>query len=313
MNLPSFKDKINDFISFLEVERNASIHTLKAYRADLQQLTQFWQRLSEKEPHVVFNVSMVIRRYVVSLFYRKIQKSSLARKLSCLRSFQHFMKNDGTPFPLNVVTPRVDKKLPATLSVDEIFYLLDNLEDKDLPTRFPQRDRAIFELIYATGIRCSELVNITMHTINFDEKTIKVFGKGKKERIVLFGAKAEERLYTYLYGERTKFLKNPQEQHLFLNWSGTKLTTRTVQRIFEMFRSFLNIGRQLSPHKVRHSFATHLLNQGVDLRIIQELLGHQTITTTEIYTHVSQQHLARMCDEKHPLNNLDHLVRQEES
>jgi len=134
-------------------------------------------------------------------------------------------------------------------------------------------------------------------------------GKGRKERMVLFGTKAFEALQKYLEKERITMVKQENQIHLFLNYNGSALTSRSVQRIFEMFRKFLKLDRKLTPHKIRHSFATHLLNQGVNLRVIQELLGHKTIATTEIYTHITNQELAKMCDEKHPLNNLDHLVR----
>jgi site-specific recombinase XerD len=252
-----------------------------------------------------------MQRYIVSLFYKKISKTTLARKFSCLRSFQTFLQAQGIDLKINIKNPRIDRKLPIILSVDEIFFLLDDIKNEDLPTRFPCRDKCIFELIYATGVRCSELVSITINNINFAEKTIKIMGKGRKERIVLFGNKAIDMMQKYLLFERPALLKKGEERHLFLNYFGDALSTRSVQRIFEMFRHFLKLERQLSPHKVRHSFATHLLNQGADLRMIQELLGHKTIATTEIYTHITNQQLAKMCDEKHPLNNLNDLVFSE--
>lgn len=300
--------KINDFLAFLEVEKNCSKHTLRAYESDLKQLNDFWQQASKRDPLIKHPFDTIVRRYVVALFYKKLTKTSLARKLSCLRSFQLFLQGQGVNLAINIKTPKLDRKLPVTLSVDEIFFLLDTVTEEDLPTRFPHRDKAIFELFYATGIRCSELVGISIEDISFDEKIIKIMGKGRKERIVLFGDKALHMLEKYLSIERPNLAINPQERHLFLNYAGGTLTTRSIQRIFEMFRGFLRIDRNLTPHKIRHSFATHLLQQGVDLRIIQELLGHKTIATTEIYTHISNQQLAKMCDEKHPLNNLDHLV-----
>lgn len=313
MNLEMFKDKMKDFIAFLEVEKNSSLHTVRAYQGDLKQLLQFWLSIQEKEKAIQHSFDKIMRRYATSLFYKKISKRSLARKLSCLRSFQNFLKAQGIKLGLSIKSPRPDKKLPITLSVDEIFYLLDSLGNDALPTKLPLRDKAIFELIYATGVRCSELVGIKLGDINFEERTVKVMGKGRKERLVLFGSKAAMSLQRYLTNERPILLKNEAQPHLFLNNNGGQLTQRSVQRIFEMFRKFLKIDRKLSPHKIRHSFATHLLNQGVDLRIIQELLGHKTIATTEVYTHVSNQHLARMCDEKHPLNNLDYLVLDHDS
>jgi integrase/recombinase XerC len=198
--------------------------------------------------------------------------------------------------------------LPAILTVDEIFYLLDKVKDGDLSTRFPARDRAVFELLYATGVRCSELVGICLQDIDFTSRSLMVTGKGRKARIVLFGQKAQKSLKKYLEKERPFLAGNKGVESLFLNYAGGKLTTRSVQRICEMFRKFLKMGRKLTPHKIRHSFATHLLNQGVDLRVVQELLGHKTLATTQIYTHVSSAELAKMCDDKHPLNAMDHLV-----
>ena len=308
MNLKIFNDKIQDFLTFLEVEKNSSEHTLRAYKADLGQLIKFWSRIQQKEKAIKHGLQEVIRRYIVSLFYKKIAKTTLARKLSCLKSFTVFLRSIGIKVILHFKAPRLDKKLPTTLSVDEIFYLLDSIKNEDLPTKYPYRDKAIFELIYATGVRCSELVDIKLSKIDFENKAICVFGKGRKERIVLFGSKAEKSLQDYCQKERPILVKNNDVEHLFLNYVGGKLTSRSVQRIFEMFRSFLKFDRKLTPHKIRHSFATHLLNQGVDLRIIQELLGHKTIATTEIYTYVSSTQLAKMCDEKHPLNDLDNLV-----
>jgi len=308
VDFKTFKDKIKDFLTFLEVEKNVSNHTLRAYKADLNQLVSFWQKLVIKEKALKHSFSKVVRRYIVSLFYKQIAKTTLARKLSCVRSFCLFLQSFGIKINLNFKSPRIDKKLPIILSVDEIFYLLDSVKNEDLPTKFPLRDKSIFELIYATGVRCSELVNIKISDIDFDNKAIRIMGKGKKERIVLFGEKAKSKLQDYFNEERAKLEKGNDSDYLFLNFAGNKLTSRSVQRIFEMFRKFLKIDRKLTPHKIRHSFATHLLNQGVDLRVIPELLGHKTISTTEICTHVSSAQLAKMCDEKHPLNNMDDLV-----
>lgn len=300
--------KVKDFLSFLDVEKNSSKHTLRAYHSDLKQLLDFWGGVVQGDSKQSPSFDHILRRYVVSLFYKKISKTSLSRKLSCLRSFQQFLLDQGINLTLSIKSPRLDRKLPSTLSVDEIFYLLDSIKHEDLPSSYPYRDKTIFELIYATGVRCSELVNIKLSDLSLGEKTIRVMGKGRKERIVLFGSKATDILTKYLTIERPCLLKDENQPYLILNYAGGQLTTRSVQRIFEMFRQFLRVDRKLTPHKIRHSFATHLLHEGVDLRIIQELLGHKTITTTEIYTHVSNQQLAKMCDEKHPLNNLNHLV-----
>jgi len=246
-------------------------------------------------------------------FIKKSAKLHFLANFHVCVHFNNFLQAQGIPLTLSIKSPRLDRKLPIILTVDEIFFLLDSIKAKDLPTRYPYRDKAIFELIYATGVRCCELTNIKLTNISFDEKVIRIMGKGRKERIVLFGNKATQMLEKYLTVERPSLIKDPTQPYLFLNYAGGQLTTRSVQRIFEMFRHLLHIDRTLTPHKIRHSFATHLLHEGVDLRIIQELLGHKTIATTEIYTQVSNQQLAKMCDEKHPLNKLDHLVFDDRS
>lgn len=297
--------KIEEFLTWLEVDRQLSEHTLRAYKTDLKQIMLFWEDIEKKEPTVPLDVSALIRRYTIALFYKKLSKATLARKLSCFRSFQDYLKDQGIVVKGTFKSPRQEKKLPVVLSVDEIFYLLDKINDEDLPTSFPLRDKAIFELMYATGVRCSELVSIKLSDIDFNNRLIRVWGKGKKERIVLFGEKAEETVKKYLSVERPPLVATKSSEYLFVNYTGDGITQRSVQRIFEMFRKFLKINKNLTPHKIRHSFATHLLNQGVDLRVIQELLGHKTIATTEIYTHITSQELAKMCDEKHPLNDLE--------
>ena len=314
MELREFREKTDDFFVYLEVEKNVSSNTLRAYRGDLKQLISFWETVAKKEPQIADSMNVVIRRFIHSLYFKKISKSSLARKFSCLRSLSNFLKGEGVQLTINVKSPRLNRKLPAILTVDEVFYLLDGIKDSDLSTRFPARDKAVFEMLYATGVRCSELVNMKLTDIDLDNKSIVVYGKGRKSRIVLFGQKAKKVLERYLKEERPFRAGGKSDSakdggsFLFLNYAGGKITTRSVQRICEMFRKFLKIGRKLTPHKIRHSFATHLLNQGVDLRVVQELLGHKTLATTQIYTHVSSAELAKMCDDKHPLNNMDHLV-----
>lgn len=188
------------------------------------------------------------------------------------------------------------------MSVDEIFHLLDTVKDEDLPSKFPIRDKALFELLYATGMRCAELVSIRFKDIDMNEKTIRILGKGRKERFVLFGEKAKKKLLEYLEKERPR--SHSESEHLFVNSRNDPLVTRSVQKIIEMFRAFLHIKRQITPHKIRHSFATHMLNQGTDLRIVQELLGHKSLSSTEKYTHVSLDDLTRICDTTHPLNKM---------
>lgn len=298
MNIELFSNQLRTFITYLEVERNLSDHTLRAYNSDLKQFLTFWSDLSPNDKKFL-DMRQVIERYLVHLFYKKIDKCSIARKFSCFKSFERYLHTQGIELNLKLTRPRLDKKLPLYLSVDEVFHLLDKVGDAELPSKFPMRDKTMFELLYATGIRCSELVGIKLEDINMEEKAIRIFGKGKKERIVLFGDKAKDRIMSYLSQERIPAFS--KKEFLFVNYRGAQLTSRSIQRIFEMFRKFLQLERHITPHKIRHSFATHLLNMGTDLRVVQELLGHKTLSSTEKYTHVSLQDLSRMCDEKHPM------------
>ena len=244
-----------------------------------------------------------------SIVNNKIKTSSIARKVSCLKSFEKFCLTQGQKIELKLKRPKVEKKLPIYLSVDEMFHLLDKVKAEDLPTRHPLRDMAILELLYATGIRCAELTHIKLSDIDMNEKTIRIWGKGNRERIALFGEKAKHKVIIYIEKERTSV--NSPEEFLFINNRNTRLSSRAIQRTLEEFRRFLKIKRPITPHKIRHTFATHLLNQGVDLRLVQELLGHKSLASTEKYTHVTIQHLTDLCNRLHPINQL--LKKQNDS
>ncbi|MBM3886669.1 hypothetical protein FJ364_01950, partial [Candidatus Dependentiae bacterium] len=224
MNLELFKEKINEFLLFLNVEKHASEHTQRAYLTDLEQVCLFWADIQKKEP-VPLAIDVIFKHYIVALFYKKISKSSLARKCSSIRTFQSFLEQQGIALKLDIKSPKLDKKLPATLTVDEIFYLLDSIKVEDLPTKYPERDQAVFELMYATGVRCSELINIKLTNIDFSANKIRVLGKGKKERFVLFGSKAMLRLKRYLENERASLITGHYDSgYLFLNRNGTQIT-----------------------------------------------------------------------------------------
>ncbi|HSC24797.1 MAG TPA: tyrosine-type recombinase/integrase [Candidatus Babeliales bacterium] len=291
------------FLLYLKTERNFSEHTLRAYYLDLNQFISFWLVLSEYDAHHL-GLRQIIERYLVTLFYKKISKNSIARKFSCFTSFERFLKSKGIDLKLNLKRPPIDKKLPIYFSIDELSHILDSISHDTLSTRYPVRDKTIFELLYATGVRCSELVNMKIEDIDMNNKTIRIVSKNKKERIVLFGLKAQEKILEYYMTERPA-IQNQQEP-LFLNYRYEKLTSRSVQRIIKMFRVLLPLERQLTPHKLRHSFATHLLNQGADLHVVQELLGHKTSATTEKYTYVSLENLSKLCDDIHPINEMIH-------
>jgi site-specific recombinase XerD len=301
MLLKEFQEKKAEFLTHLEVEKNLSDNTLRSYNSDLAQFEAFWIKQLANNA-VDMGMRLTLERFFVALYHKKIEKSSIARKISCLQSFEKFLASQNIALSLHLQRPRIDKKLPVYLSIKEIFHLLDEIKPEELPTKSPLRDKAIFELLYATGIRCSELVAITLDDIDFTNRTIKISGKGRTQRITLFGTKAEAMIKHYINEERAKILSNTE--HLFLNLRYQPLTTRSVQRIIRMFAQFLKIKRNLTPHKLRHSFATHLLNEGVDLRLVQELLGHRTIASTQIYTHVSLEELKRLCDQSHPFKHL---------
>lgn len=301
MKKEEFEQHKDAFLLHLRAERNLSENTLRAYFLDLQQFITFWHNLPEQDKKNL-GLRQIIERYLIALFYKKITKSSIARKFSCFTSFERYLQTRGIELNLNLKRPRIDKKLPIYFSVDELIPLLDTLKNESLPTRYPMRDKAIFELLYSTGVRCSELINMKIADIDMKAKTIRVFGKGKKERIVLFGDKAREKILHYYSAERPE-IQN-QDEALFLNYRYEKLTPRSVQRVVKMFRAFLPIERPLTPHKLRHSFATHLLNQGADLRAVQELLGHKSLATTEKYTHVSLENLSKLCEGLHPVNKM---------
>ncbi len=302
MNQQEFKEKIDSFLTYLEVERNLAVNTIRSYKSDLQQFITFWEKLPAAD-RAELSLRQILERYLISLYYKKIDKNSIARKYSCFHSFTAYLQTVGVVINLDLKRPRPDKKLPIYLSVDEIFHLLDQVPDHELPTKFPIRDKTIFELLYATGIRCSELVHIRLCDIDLTNKTILIKGKGRKERIVLFGEKAKQKITEYCQKERPT--AHSTDEALFKSYRNSNLTARSVQRIFEMFRKFLKIDRAITPHKIRHSFATHMLNQGVDLRVVQELLGHSNLSSTEKYTHVSLQELSELCDTVHPFNRMN--------
>lgn len=299
MDLQSFISHTKGFLQYITVEKNLTANTIRAYTSDLELFTEFWQRV-EKEAGITFPIQTITERFLVMLYHDKVNKSSIARKISCIKSLEKYLRAQGVELPIKVVRPRLEKKLPVFLSVDEIFYLLDKINDAELPSARPLRDKAVLELLYATGIRCAELVSINIGDLDVENKVVRIQGKGRKERLALFNDKAKERIQSYLKYERGPIhaLNDP----LFINSKDTRITTRSVQRIMEMFRKLLKTLRPITPHKIRHSFATHLLSQGVDLRMVQELLGHQSLSSTERYTHVSPKQLAELVDTLHPLN-----------
>lgn len=301
MNIYEFKEAKDSFLNYIKVERNFSKNTSKSYGIDYSQFLEFWERINNTAKSEVL-LKEAIDRFFIFLFHEKNSNSSIARKISSFKSLEKYLaKTRDLNLNLNLSRPKIEKKIPIYLSQNEMFNLLDVETDK-IPSKFPLRDSAILELLYATGIRCSELVNIKIKDINLDNRTVKIKGKGSKERLIPFNSKSLEKITKYIKVERA-LIFDPEE-HLFLNLNNEQLSSRTIQRIIKMFRKFLNIEKKITPHKIRHSFATHLLNEGVDIRTLQELLGHSSISSTEKYTHISITQLKDMCEKFHPLNKM---------
>ena len=300
---------VEQFLEHLRYERNVSAHTLRNYRIDLEQFLEHLtgSKSSDKTrttPSVEQIDHLTIREWLATLHSAQKQKSSIARKLAALRTFFQFLVREGllelNPAKL-VSTPRQEKKLPNHLSVEEAVRFI---ESPDPETDLGKRDRAMLELMYATGVRVAELVTMNLGDIDFRSQLIRVTGKRRKQRIVPFGDPAGDALRNYLK-IREKFLFNApvskrDEEALFLNYQGTRITTRSVGRMVDKHIRLCAGMHNISPHALRHSFATHLLDSGADLRDIQELLGHARLSTTQVYTHVSMEKLIEVYDKAHP-------------
>jgi tyrosine recombinase XerC len=290
------KKELEEFLDYLTHEKGASAHTLAGYRIDLTQLADY---LAERKARLSEVDNVVLRGFLVGLYEKKLAKASAARKLAAIRSFLGFCVRrkwiDGNPAQA-IATPRLERRVPAFLSEDEVGKLLAAPASDDA---LGLRDRAILELFYATGIRVSELVGIDLEDISLDERMIRVRGKGKKERIVPFGRKAAGSVEAYLR-VRSEFPLKLGSSALFLNYQGGRLTTRSVQRLVHKYFKEAALRLKISPHALRHSFATHLLNRGADLRVIQEFLGHESLATTQRYTHLDVQHLLDVYRKSHP-------------
>ncbi len=297
------------YFEHLRYERNVSEHTLRNYMIDL---TQFHEHLAPTDPESgarrELDIKQVdhitIREWLSTLHAAQKQKSSIARKLAALRTFFQFLIREGVvelnPAKL-VSTPRLEKKLPNHLSVEDMVRFI---ETPDLETDLGRRDRAILEFLYGTGMRVSELVKLNLRDVDFRNKLVRVMGKRRKERIIPFGDPALHSLLNYLE-VRNAFLKNAplaerESEAVFLNYQGTRITTRSVGRMVDKYIDICAGIHNISPHSLRHSFATHLLDSGADLRDIQELLGHARLSTTQIYTHVSMEKLIEVYDKAHP-------------
>jgi len=302
-------DSIRQFIHYLSAEKNASPHTCRAYERDLEEFENFLKSsgmsLSTAQDIEMGKVDrLAIRRYL-SFLHRRNKKSSIARKISTLRSFFKYMVREqlATSNPAkSVSTPKVEKPLPTTLTVDEAFRLMEtpkNPSEKSISDTAKNkrlRDGAILELLYSSGLRVGELVGLNLNRLDLDLGIVKVMGKGRKERIVPVGSKAVEALKTYL----EKRAVEGGEEPLFVNSRGGRLTARSVGRLVKKYTKSSGIFRKVSPHSLRHTFATHLLDAGADIREIQEMLGHASLSTTQRYIHLSMGKLMEVYDKAHP-------------
>jgi len=286
---------IFEFLKYLKTEKNVSPHTERSYLSDLD---QFFDYLGNTDLAAVDHKAL--RLFVAHLLKLKLKKSSIARKLAALRAFFKYLNRQGilsnNPARL-IATPRQEKRLPSVLTADDALRLMDApAAPAALHVRTELRDRAVLETLYSTGIRASELIGMNHDDINRYDRLIRIRGKGRKERIVPLGAIALAAIDAYVDRQQ----RSPDSNAVFLGPGGKRLTARTLQRILETYRKELGLQQKASPHTLRHSFATHMLESGADLRAIQELLGHASLSTTQRYTHVNLDALMEVYDKAHP-------------
>lgn len=298
------KRLIDQFSSYLRYERRASPHTHKNYLVDI---TQFFSFLETRFPgisndgqgHIGQVDASLVREFMGQMFGNKAP-SSMARKIASLRTFFQYCIRQGfvSSNPAKEVsTPKIPKRVPKFLTVDEVFSLLRQPSETGA---LGSRDRAILELLYASGLRVGELVGLNLGDIDLSEKTVRVMGKGRKERIVPMGEKAVEALAAYLEKRSELMQDTTEEPAFFVNRRGGRLTARSVERLLGKYIRRSGMQKSVTPHVLRHTFATHLLGAGADMRGIQELLGHASLSTTQKYTHVGIEHMMKVCDESHP-------------
>jgi len=338
-------EAIAKYLEYLQTVKNSSPHTVLNYRKDLEQFVAYLSPPGARAPALTSVAHTLIREFVAHLHDQGLAKSSIARKLAALRSFFKYCVREGrlkeSPARL-VPTPKLPKRIPSVLSAEDMNGFLNQLggmgiaasggratskkallvprassqtrqgrQSRSAPVEealLLRRDRAVLELLYAAGLRVSELTGLNLADIEQKERMLRVRGKGNKERIVPYGAKAQEALEKYWplreqlleHADRARSRQEPHAEAVFLNYSGRRLTQRSVGRIVKKYVRIANVNWDLHPHSLRHAFATHLLADGADLRAIQELLGHQSLSTTQKYTHTSIRQLMDIYDKAHP-------------
>jgi integrase/recombinase XerC len=325
------KTAIAKYLEYLRSVRNASPHTIRSYESDLRQFLAFLTPPGMDAPQAAQLDHHLIREYVADLYDQHLEKSSIARKLAALRSFCRYCVRQGilAANPARLVpAPKLPRRLPSVLAAEELNGFLDRVGRLDAQATKPAtqrssagegkqkrrpdanaekarlilaRDRAILELLYASGLRVSELTGLNLDDISHSEQMLRVRGKGRKERLVPYGAKAAAALEAYAQVRSGLLSKTKTAaQAVFLNFAGRRLTPRSVHRIVKKYARLMGTGWDVHPHSFRHAFATHLLTDGADLRAIQELLGHRSLSTTQKYTHTSIRHLMEVFDKAHP-------------
>ena len=297
------KDKIKEFLEYITNLKKYSRNTSKNYEIDIKEFEKY---LSKKNENYLDIDYAFIKGYLMRLYDRKLSRNTVARKLSSLRSFYKYLFNNDyiKSNPFNYVSsPKKEKKLPKYLGIEEIETVFNI---PDVSTALGQRDKVILEVLYATGIRVGELVNIKISDIDFYKKEIKVLGKGNKERLDPFGDYCLDAMNLFISDGRKKILdKNKtNSSYLIINARGKKITTRGIEKIIDLIVKKAALKKHVSPHMLRHSFATHLLNNGCDILTVKELLGHESLETTQIYTHVSNEHLRDVYLKCHPRSKM---------
>ncbi len=292
---------LSSFEDFLSSERNYSKHTLKAYIADIKEfglVLKDMGLISADNGEIDFaHMDETPIRTFISRLYGKNKRVSISRKLASIRTFFEFLIRNGTIKSNSaklVPTPKGEKRLPTFLTVDEVVKLVETPGSENV---YESRDRAILELLYSCGLRVSELVGINLNTLDLISMSVKVLGKGNKERMVPLGSKASTAIKTYI-SQRLDL--KPEDDYLFVNSRGGRLSTRSIDRIIKKYAAISGIPKNISPHVLRHTFATHLLGGGADLRAIQEMLGHKSLSTTQRYTHISIEKIMEIYDKTHP-------------
>jgi integrase/recombinase XerC len=294
----SMEELFHNYVNYLTVERHSSPYTVRNYRHALRHFLEF---LNDETVATFEDVDrFLLRRYIATLLEQGFEKASVAAKLSALRSFYRYLMRENivsSNSPLVVSSPKLERHLPSFLSSDEVDMLLDGL---DASTPLGQRDKAMLELLYAAGLRVSEVVGLDLGNVNLEAKEIRVWGKGSKERMVLMGKPAAAALDLYLREGRKQLLGNYRTEAVFVNRYGRRLSERSVQKVIKRHALEAGLDKRIHPHMLRHSFATHLLDGGADLRVVQELLGHADLSSTQVYTHVTQRQARKVYLKAHP-------------